>query len=163
MKADVYKAIAPLFCDRLLMLVVTGLAAVIQTALSVAHLAPNSRGALAQTIVIVDPEPVVTLIQLRINVALIVSMASVLFRRVNGLVLFLLASAWVLMEYIFWYAWSRKIKLNAGIDAFPSSVVSCADLYGAGSWNVLVLILVALGLSCGIAQLIGLVCVTSKR
>ena len=110
----------------------------------------------AITMVIVDWDPSIDMWQARIGLILLISVAGLLSRRVVGLFLSTLALAWVVLEYYEWYAWSMRLKSNAGIEHFPLLIPHAANLYGATPWNVMVLVLVIAVLLWEIGKLFGI-------
>lgn len=108
----------------------------------------------AATMVIVDWDPSILMMDVRIGLALFLSVAGLWSRRLIGLFLSALALAWVGLEYFTWFLWSMRIKSNAGIESFPSSVVHASNLYGATPWNVVVLVLAVVVLLWEIGRLI---------
>lgn len=86
------------------------------------------------TMVIIDIDPSVSLMHIRIGVALLIAAVCLWFRRVVGLVISVAALIWVLIEYCLWFIWSANIQREAGI-------TSGFGLYGANGWNVAVLVI----------------------
>ena len=95
----------------------------------------------AAKIVIVDWDPSVSMMHVRIAVALIISVAGLFSRRAVGMFLSALALGWVGLEYAAWFSWTVRIKSNAGIETLPSSIPHASNLYGASPWNIVVLVL----------------------
>lgn len=135
-------------------LVAAGLAAVVHIAWFVTSFVAFRRRIDAATMVIIDWDPSVFMMHTRIGLALFLSVAGLWSRRVIGLFLSLLALVWAGLEYIAWFLWSIRIKSNADIETFPSSVAHASNLYGATPWNVVVLVLVLAVLVWEIGQLI---------
>jgi len=108
------------------------------------------------TMVIVDWDPSVLMMHIRIGLALLISVVGLSSRRVVGLLLSALALVWVCVEYLTWYFWSIRLKSNAGLESFPASVTHASNLYGATPWNAVVLVLVIVALSWEIGRLIKL-------
>ena len=106
------------------------------------------------TMVIVDWDSSILMMHIRIGVALLLSIVGLSSRRVIGLFLSVLALAWVGLEYLAWFLWSFRIKSNAGIDSLPSSAPHALNLYGATTWNAVVLALVIAVLVWEIRRLI---------
>ena len=123
-------------------LVIAGLAAVVHIVWFAVSFVAFRRRIDAATMVIVDWDPSVFMMHIRIGLALSFSVIGLWSRRVIGLFLSTLALAWVGLEYIAWFLWSVRIKASADIDALPSSVSHAFNLYGATPWNVVVLVLV---------------------
>ena len=93
-------------------------------------------------VVRVEWDPSFYLMHLRISIALVVILVSLLMRRLIGLCLSVVAVVWLGLEYMWWFVRSARMKANAGLEAFPQSVPHAFSLYGATPWNAVVLVLV---------------------
>jgi hypothetical protein len=127
--------------------VLAGIASVVHIGWFVVSFFAFRRRIDAVTTVVVDWDPSVFMMHIRIAVALLLSMGAFLSRRALGLFLSALALVWVILEYVVWFLWSVRIKANADIDAFPSSVPHALNLYGATIWNVVVFTMVIAALA----------------
>lgn len=123
-------------------MVAAGLATVVHLVWFLTSFAALDRRIAAAKMVIIDWDPSILMMQIRIGLVLLVSVAALWSRRVVGLFLSALAFAWAIAEYIAWRAWSIRIKANAGIEVLPGRVANALNLYGATPWNALVLVLV---------------------
>ena len=79
-----------------------------------------------------------------IAAALILAALSLASKRGFGLMLSLIALLWVLFEFIRWYFWTKKLLENLELTRIPPGVPQAAHLFGADTWNVLVLIIVTI-------------------
>lgn len=135
-------------------LAVTWLAAGIHTTLSVTRLVDVYCRVRTKEVVIVDLDPAMVMMQLRISTALLIGAVSLLCRRTSYAVLSMLALSWAAVEFVGWYFMSRQIKLHAGIDVFPAKIPHSWGLYGAEHWDVLVFVLAMAGLACEITRFV---------
>ncbi len=88
----------------------------------------------------VEPNLTHILRQIYIDIGLIISFVVLYFHRMNGLFLSILALIYIQFEYLRWYIYSQKLKEQAGIFQFSEPVI--ANLYGANSWHICILVLV---------------------
>ena len=135
-------------------LLLVGVASVVHIGWFVASFVAFRRRIDVATTVIVDWDPSVFVMHIRIGVALLLSVAGLVSRRMIGLFVATLALVWVGLEYVAWFFWSMRIKSNAEIQTFPSLAGNVSNLYGASYWNVVVLVLVIAVLLWGILRLI---------
>ena len=134
-------------------MVAAGLATVVHLVWLVASFLRFRHQLDAATMVIVDWDSSIVMMHTRIGLGLLIGIAGLWSRRVVCLLLSILALAWVSLEYIAWYLWSIRLKSNAGIERFPTSVTHASDLYGATPWNAVVLVLAIVVLMWEIGRL----------
>lgn len=96
----------------------------------------------AATMVIIDWDPSMAMMHIRIGLALIISVGGLWSRRTIGLFLSALGLAWAIGEYIGWYTWSSKVRVNTDVEHFPGAIADALSLYGATLWNAVVLVLI---------------------
>lgn len=138
-------------------LVAAGIAAVVHMVWFVASFIAFRRRIDAATMVIVDWDPSVFMMHIRIGLALLISIVGLSTRRVIGLIFAASALAWVGVEYVGWFFWSIRIKSSADIKTFSSSVPHALNLYGGTLWNAVVLVLAVVVLLLVIRQAIRIV------
>lgn len=134
-----------------------GLAAFVHWLWLVSSFIVFSRQIDAATMVIIDWDPSVLIMHIRIGLALLLATAALLSRRLIGLFASAVALVWVCLEYLTWYKWSSRIKEYADIQEFPSSIPQAFDLYGGNGWNAAVLVLVVVVLSWEIRRTVSYV------
>ena len=77
---------------------------------------------------------------LMIELALLIAAVGLLCRNVTGLVLSLVALVWVIIEYVWWFIWTRRTIAAAGLAELPSGMPQAWNLAGATAWNLVVLV-----------------------
>jgi len=90
------------------------------------------------SLVIVQIDPSVSLMLIRIGFGLLLAAVCLWYRRVASLVMSMAALIWVLIEYTGWYLWSASIRREAGVAGVPGFL----SFYGANAWNVAVIVIV---------------------
>jgi hypothetical protein len=89
--------------------------------------------------------PSVFLLNVRLGAALLIAAAGLLYRRVIGLLISMLALTWVLKEYAWWYLDSLRRLKEMGVSDFAQLQVPdltyLGKLFGATWWNVIVLVI----------------------
>lgn len=151
-----HKLAAPFMYDAGLKIatVLTGLASLVHIVWFVASFIVFRRRIDAASMVIIDWDPSVFMMHIRIGMALVLGFAALLSRRVIGLYLSALALVWIGLEYAAWFLWSIRIRSNAEVERFPSVIANAVNLYGATPWNLLVLVLVVAVLVWQIGRLL---------
>jgi hypothetical protein len=90
-------------------------------------------------------DPSVFLLNVRLGAALLIAAAGLLYRRVIGLLISMLALTWVLKEYAWWYLDSLRRLKEMGVSDFAQLQVPdltyLGKLFGATWWNVIVLVI----------------------
>jgi hypothetical protein len=77
---------------------------------------------------------------LMIELALLIAAAGMLCRNVTGLMLSLVALIWVVIEYVWWFIWTKQTIAAAGLAELPSGIPHAWNLAGATAWNLVVLV-----------------------
>lgn len=140
-----------------IVLLIAAVAAVVHIGWFVASFIAFRRRLDTATTVVVDWDPSVFMMHIRIGIALLLSVLGFLSRRMVGLLMAMLALVWVGLEYVAWFVWSMRIRSNAEIETFPSSAGNALNLYGASVSNLVVLALVIAVLLWGTVRLLKVV------
>ncbi len=77
---------------------------------------------------------------LMIELALLIAAVGLFCRNVPGLMLSLVALVWVIIEYVWWFIWTRRTIAAAGLAELPSGMPQAWNLAGATAWNLVVLV-----------------------
>ena len=96
-----------------------------------------------------------------IATALILAGLSLASKRGLGLVVSLVALMWVLVEYVRWYFWTKRIWEASNWTRIPFP--QTANLYGATAWNVVVQLIVAILVVWEAVMLVGLLKSSRRR
>lgn len=118
--------------------IISALTAVINAILVVYHLVELRSRIRKTSLIIVQIDPPVSLMHIRIALALLLAAVCLMRRRVVSLLISVVALIWVLMEYGGWYLWSASIRRETGIVSPPGLL----GLYGANVWHVAVMAIV---------------------
>lgn len=99
-------------------LLLVGVASVVHIGWSVATFVAFRRRIDTATMVIVDWDPSVFMMHIRIAIGLLLSVVGLFSRRVIGLFVSTLALVWVGLEYLAWFFWSMRIRSKAEVETF---------------------------------------------
>lgn len=136
-------------------LLLVGVASVVHIGWSVATFVAFRRRIDTATMVIVDWDPSVFMMHIRIAIGLLLSVVGLFSRRVIGLFVSTLALVWVGVSGLVLLV--DEDQVEGGGRNFSSSVSDFSNLYGASLWNLVVLVLVIAVLLWGTVRLIKVV------